>query len=577
VSKRQGAHLRTQPHITPAPAAGLLQRACACGTQTSGGGECESCKQRRLQRYGTEPAPGVAPPIVHEVLRTAGQPLAPATRAALEPRFGHDFSRVRVHTDAQAAQSARAVNALAYTVGSHVAFSSGQYAPGTPAGDRLIAHELAHVVQQRNAPAGVQAKLAIDAPQSAAEQEAEGAARSISSLREISASVSAQPFALMRRIAPEDVSSEMVGAHMRVTEPFIAGAITLSPGDLVVVVSWSNSATTAQVRLPAPLLGVGTSFDIPKRMLRSIDSGVAGIAPYSAGVDAAVRDLDRGQQRIDAERARAGGPRPGEIPRLEGLQRNRERLLNRRLIQEEMFNRFDPSIRRWVDHYNSQFGFTGPQALDANLVKSMLFQESQMGTAGQHLEDPPRVHFRSRFNVGQVIDSAAAALLIMINEMEPGLIATYHLQNIERDRVAAQADLARLAGLTTRTPAQDTRLTELRAIETNARTLGLSFAETFMWMYRAPGQSRGFDEAVLDFFAVGGGATPRHLDYDFWIRTAIRWLFEKRASVSSWAEAIRAYNGSGARARHYRDAVRGRAQSSADAERSGTPFTPGGI
>jgi hypothetical protein len=67
----------------------------------------------------------------------------------METRFGHDFSQVRVHTDARAAESARAVNANAYTVGSNVVFGEGRYAPRSVAGRRLVAHELAHVVQQR--------------------------------------------------------------------------------------------------------------------------------------------------------------------------------------------------------------------------------------------------------------------------------------------------------------------------------------------------------------------------------------------------------------------------------------------
>jgi outer membrane protein OmpA-like peptidoglycan-associated protein len=66
----------------------------------------------------------------------------------MEPRFGHDFSNVRIHTGSQAAESARAVNALAYTVGHNVIFGSGQYAPATQAGRQLLAHELAHTVQQ---------------------------------------------------------------------------------------------------------------------------------------------------------------------------------------------------------------------------------------------------------------------------------------------------------------------------------------------------------------------------------------------------------------------------------------------
>jgi hypothetical protein len=86
--------------------------------------------------------------MVQAVLHSSGQPLNAGMRAFMEPRFGHDFSQVRVHTDTKAAESAQAVNALAYTVGREMVFGAGQYAPGTDAGRRLIAHEMAHVVQQ---------------------------------------------------------------------------------------------------------------------------------------------------------------------------------------------------------------------------------------------------------------------------------------------------------------------------------------------------------------------------------------------------------------------------------------------
>ncbi len=89
----------------------------------------------------------IAPPIVHDVLRSPGQPLDLKTRAFFEPRFGHDFGNVRVHTDEKAAASARAVNALAYAVGPNVVFAAGQYAPRTDPGQHLLAHELAHVCQ----------------------------------------------------------------------------------------------------------------------------------------------------------------------------------------------------------------------------------------------------------------------------------------------------------------------------------------------------------------------------------------------------------------------------------------------
>lgn len=91
--------------------------------------------------------PSLAPPIVQHVLNSPGQPLDQHTRASFEPRFSRDFSHVRVHADSRAADSATAVNALAYTVGHDVVFGGGQYAPNTVEGRSLLAHELTHVAQ----------------------------------------------------------------------------------------------------------------------------------------------------------------------------------------------------------------------------------------------------------------------------------------------------------------------------------------------------------------------------------------------------------------------------------------------
>jgi flagellar motor protein MotB len=90
-----------------------------------------------------------APPIVHDVLRSPGRPLDTATRAFMEPRFGHDFGKVRVHADARAAEAASSINARAFTSNRSVVFGANQYAPQTESGRRLVAHELTHVVQQR--------------------------------------------------------------------------------------------------------------------------------------------------------------------------------------------------------------------------------------------------------------------------------------------------------------------------------------------------------------------------------------------------------------------------------------------
>jgi len=89
-------------------------------------------------------------------LKGGGRPLSPSLRAYFEPRFGHDFSGVRLHTDANGASAARSVNAKAFTLGSDVAFAAGQYSPETNSGKRLLAHELTHVVQQGGTKSTVQ-------------------------------------------------------------------------------------------------------------------------------------------------------------------------------------------------------------------------------------------------------------------------------------------------------------------------------------------------------------------------------------------------------------------------------------
>jgi hypothetical protein len=187
-----------------------LQRQCACGAPSAAGGSCAACEaktplqglQHKTLAIGAADDPleleadqvaervmrmevpaeapletswrggrpmvsrstdgaavaGEAPASVHATLTSPGQPLTPAERAFFEPRFGMDFSQVRVHTDDLAQQSARDVHALAYTVGSHVVFGAGRYAPSSTEGQRLLGHELTHVVQQSQAELRVRRK-----------------------------------------------------------------------------------------------------------------------------------------------------------------------------------------------------------------------------------------------------------------------------------------------------------------------------------------------------------------------------------------------------------------------------------
>jgi Domain of unknown function (DUF4157)/Calpain family cysteine protease len=132
----------------------LLQRApCACG------GGCPTCSTQsndptgheQLQTKhadGTNTQQTVEPAVVHQSLRSSGQPLNQHTRGFMEERFGHDFSGVRVHADDNAAEAARNVTARAFTTGRDIVFGANEYQPATSQGQKLIAHELTHVVQQ---------------------------------------------------------------------------------------------------------------------------------------------------------------------------------------------------------------------------------------------------------------------------------------------------------------------------------------------------------------------------------------------------------------------------------------------
>lgn len=207
----------------------LPQRRCACGGIVGPDGECAACRAKRLaaeQKQPSRQAPAGPPPIVQDVLRSPGQPLDPQTRAAVEPKFGHsfgsvrvhaasdqiqtsltvgaahtpheqqaqqvaeqvtrpgsspadgaryDFGAVRVHTGGRAASAARSLNADAFTYGRHIVFGAGQYAPSTTRGQRLLAHELTHVVQQQRGVSGtIQRSITIQKPKDVAPNQAAG-------------------------------------------------------------------------------------------------------------------------------------------------------------------------------------------------------------------------------------------------------------------------------------------------------------------------------------------------------------------------------------------------------------------
>ena len=154
----------TAPAIATKQDERLLRRKCACGGSAGLTDTCKDCDENRLrvQRRALSSARPFCPThVVSDVLSEEGQDLDESTRIFMETELGHDFRRVRVHTNARASESARAVNAVAYTVGTDIVFASGSYQPQTHGGRHLIAHELVHTLQQNSQPRGQQAKLEI--------------------------------------------------------------------------------------------------------------------------------------------------------------------------------------------------------------------------------------------------------------------------------------------------------------------------------------------------------------------------------------------------------------------------------
>jgi Domain of unknown function (DUF4157) len=395
---------------------------------------------------------------------------------------------------------ARALGSDAVAFGSDIAVRAGRYRPQTPGGCDLLRHEAEHVAATAGEPV-VNLKTSVD-----------------------------------------DVSDEMIGRTFTLrTAQGVAPA-----GAQVDVVDWRGTGATAQVRF-----GATTTLDVPKLELEPLYTPVAGVRQYRvglAGQQSAVAANERKvQQRtvdvatIKAQEAsytkrhdvweKSLKDAEAELANQEGLLAARQVALSRVLVRQTMYNRFDADITQWVDFYNKQL--TPKEKCDPNIVKSMLFQESRMGVEGDHLElppydwsDPHKQPVRSRFNVMQAVDSSGEQQLLMLREMAPDLYTGHKLDAWEKTH--------RASGLTE------------RDIWGNPE-FGLAVQEFFA--RRAGGHN-----------AMGSRDVDLHLDYAFWIRTGVRWLFFKYKSIgeTSWAEAARAYNGRGPAARRYRKNVMSR-------------------
>jgi Domain of unknown function (DUF4157) len=225
--------------------------------------------------------PHSAPAVVHEALGGPWRPLDGGIRTVMEHRLGHDLGAVRIHTDARAAASARAVDALAYTVGRDIVFAAGEYDPASVRGHRLIAHELAHVIQQHGASdLSPGAELRVEEPSGAAESQARQTAAGVqhASASGPGGAASSRGAAVLMRADPDAVGQvrklqRVVGAAIRFWPRSVVdtqiGPVTAQPGLLgpgvsrLNVIVGENLTPRILARELLPLWTTATAFTPP--------------------------------------------------------------------------------------------------------------------------------------------------------------------------------------------------------------------------------------------------------------------------------------------------------------------------
>jgi hypothetical protein len=223
---------------------------CAC---EHSGTPCAACAKKALQRSEGTEAEGAsgdrAQSSVHQVLGSTGHSLDAGMRSLMEPRFGRDFSGVRIHTDAQAADSAAEVNARAYVVGQHVVFGRGEYAPQSEAGQRLLAHELTHTVQQREVNPFLVNRVTLSRQQSGQQGQAAAQSENVTAGSAWNNCTSERPSTGRGAHARHAANLRLPGYNASTTGPHIS-AITVTihaNRESVVSLAWQNVPSGSHV------------------------------------------------------------------------------------------------------------------------------------------------------------------------------------------------------------------------------------------------------------------------------------------------------------------------------------------
>ncbi|NOQ24880.1 MAG: DUF4157 domain-containing protein [Bacteroidales bacterium] len=415
--------------------------------------------------------------------QSGGQALPKKANAEFSQKMGRDFSDVKIHKDSRAVQMNKDLSAKAFTHKNHIYFNQGKYDPDSLGGKRLLAHELTHTIQQNRNKNNLVQKFDVD-----------------------------------------DVTVEMNGKTFVLVEDWNG----ILKGTKIIIVDWKGTKPKASAYYIKKKKKI--AIEVPKYALKPEYTSVAGVSKYEVGLDSQRSSVKKSQKKLDDWKSKEGQYKKNrelwekELKRLEGLHAKREKTMSRMLVRETMYNRFDADIKKWVDFYNTKYS---PKTnLKYNIVKSIIFQETRMGTSGVHLKSPPYNYhgtphpIKSRFNLGQVIDSFGPQQYLMIKEMAPKIYTKYGFDKFEKE----------------------------------AKWKGMTGKE---WW------TENFRKAIEEFSKLKdasgenlmGNKKELFLDYEFWIRATVKWLFQKFFIMKSWSKAVKAYNGSGKAAENYKKAV----------------------
>lgn len=465
------------------------------------GEETQTAASNGIPHRGTVSHAPPFPVSSNEVvgLMGPGKVLSPEVQLQLAARYQHDFSNVRVHDDVSADYLAKTFGARAFAADRHIGFRRGKYDPASSAGRELLVHEAGHIASATRRTATASDSVQLD------------------------------------KDIIDDVTTEMVGLPFKVRSDQGTTPNLIPKGTTVTVTDWKALGRTATVE--ATVKGVKITLDVPKLSLDPAVPGKSGVRSYRVGLGAQQVAVEKAAKDVIDQRAKGAGWKTKEsdykkkpkawqdemddinkeLKRREEVIAKKESTLSQMLVRETMYNRFDPVIAKWVDHYNKTL--KPKKDLDPNIVKSMLFRETRMGTIGNHLELPPyswadsKKHpMRSRFNVMQAIDSYSEEQLVMIEEMANPIFKKHRLDELKKAH----------------------------------QKKGMSNSELWDW------NSGALNKAVKDYMAVDAGTNQNlmgtvgkelFLDYEYWIRTGVRWLFYKYSITDDWPEAVRAFVG----------------------------------